>query len=237
MENYPTGVIRIRGIMGWCHILHDQDTCILLDTGMAGEPAFVERALRKIGRSWKDVDGILLTHGHLDHGGNLARFQELSGAPVYGHRMEQLHLDGKYPYEGKAVWCGRLERWGSALFRYRPGVITDFIQDGQVLPFWGGLKVVHTPGHTAGHCAFYNESQDVLFSGDLFASYFFNTHFPPAILNSCPDLLPSSFLKVVALDPKWIVPNHHDFADGPLHKRRFLHLCSKLGILPDKIAA
>jgi hypothetical protein len=47
--------------------------------------------------------------------------------------------------------------------------------------------VIHLPGHTAGHCGFYSDRHELLFSGDMFASYFFNVHKPPAILNSVPE--------------------------------------------------
>ena len=54
-----------------------------------------------------------------------------------------------------------------------------------------GLRVVHLPGHTLGHCGFYSRAHDLLFSGDLFASYFFNVHLPTRILNSAPELIPA----------------------------------------------
>ena len=56
----------------------------------------------------------------------------------------------------------------------QPAIIDVPIADGDELPFWGGLRVVHLPGHTLGHCGFYSKAHDLLFSGDLFASYFFN---------------------------------------------------------------
>ena len=80
--------------------------------------------------------------------------------------------------------------------------------------------MIHLPGHTAGHCGFYNAKHDLLFSGDLFASYLFNVHRPPAILNSHPELMAASAEKVRRLNPKLIVPQHYDVLDGILHRRR-----------------
>jgi hypothetical protein len=60
-----------------------------------------------------------------------------------------------------------------------------------------------------------------LFCGDLFASYFFNTHLPPPILNSRPELIPESLEKTRQLNPRLMVPQHYDFLDGLLHRRRF----------------
>lgn len=221
-RNVPPGVFTLRGVMGVCHLLVDErGDAVLLDTGMIGERTQIRWLLSRLGLGPESIKAILLTHGHLDHGGNLAWAQRFCGAPVYGHAAEQAHLDGTYPFRGCAVWCGRLERMGYAMFNYRPGRITHTISDGDELPFWGGLRVVHLPGHTEGHCGFYSVRHDLLFSGDLFASYFFNVHFPPPILNARPDLIVGSVRKVIALDPRLIVPQHYDVLDGELHRRRF----------------
>jgi glyoxylase-like metal-dependent hydrolase (beta-lactamase superfamily II) len=213
--------------MGVCHLLVDGDEAWMLDTGMVGEPALIRRRMRQLGLGPKSIRGILLTHGHLDHAGNLAWLKEWTGAPVYGHPAEQLHVDGRYPYQGIARWCGRLEAMGRWAFRYRAAAIDGFIGEADELPFWGGLRVMHLPGHTEGHCGFYSARHDLLFSGDLFASYFFKTHLPPPILNTRPELIPASLRRALELDPRWILPNHYDVCDGALHKRRFVELCRK----------
>lgn len=224
----PPGVFTVRGLMGVCHLLVDErGEAVLLDTGMYGERTQIRWLLRRLGLEPGDIKAIILTHGHLDHGGNAAWAQRFTGAPLYAHPAEQAHLDGTYPYRGVARWCGRLERAGYAVFNYQPARIDRPIADGEVLPFWGGLRVVHLPGHTEGHCGFYSERHDLLFSGDLFASYFFNVHFPPPILNSCPHLLLGSVRRVLALDPRWIVPQHYDVLDGELHRQRFQRLCAR----------
>jgi glyoxylase-like metal-dependent hydrolase (beta-lactamase superfamily II) len=121
-----------------------------------------------------------------------------------------------------------LERAGRALFRNGKPVAIDVpIADGDELPFWGGLRVAHLPGHTLGHCGFYSQRHDLLFSGDLFASYFFNVHLPPPILNSAPELIPESLEKARRLGPRLMVPQHYDVLDGALHRRRFDAIMAK----------
>lgn len=210
--------------MSCCHLLEDGDASVMIDTGLAGEPVIIRRLVRKLGLKPDSIKAILLTHGHLDHAGNLAWLKEWTGARVLAHAEEVRHVAGNYPYTGVARWCGRLEAAGRWLTRYRPGTIDEFLTDGQVLPFWGGLRVVHLPGHSAGHCGFFSERHNLLFSGDMFASYFFNIHKPPAILNSVPELFPSSVEKIRRLAPRRIVPNHYDVLDGDLHRRRFCRL-------------
>lgn len=206
--------------MGCCHLLADGDSSVMIDTGMVGEPFLIRRLVRRLGLRSESIKAILLTHGHLDHAGNLAWLKAWSGARVFAHTAEQAHVAGAYQYTGKAKWCGRLEAAGRFLFRYQPAKIDEFIADGQELPFWGGLRVIHLPGHTLGHCGFYSARHELLFSGDLFASYCFNVHRPPAILNSHPELMAASAAKARALNPKLIVPQHFDILDGVLHRRR-----------------
>jgi len=224
MQNCPPKLHVIRGLMGCCFLLENGDESVMIDTGLFGEPLFIRRLVRRLGLQPYSIKGILLTHGHLDHAGNLARLKQWTGASVFAHAAEQEHINGTYPYQGVNRWCGRLEAAGRKLFRYRPALIDVFLSDGQQLPFWGGLQVLHLPGHTPGHCGFFSRRHNLLFSGDMFASYFFNTHRPPPILNSAPEQLPASAEKIRRLQPRWIVPCHFDVLNGGLHRRRFAKL-------------
>jgi glyoxylase-like metal-dependent hydrolase (beta-lactamase superfamily II) len=227
-KNVPPGIYPIRGPMALVHLLVEDGRAWLIDTGLFGEPWRLERLLRRLGLAPGAIEGILLTHGHLDHAGNLARMKAWTGAPVYAHPAEQPHIDGTYPYQGTARWCGRLEAMGRALLPYRTATIDVPLSDGDELPFWGGLRVVHLPGHSVGHCGFWSERHRLLFSADLFASYLGFVHLPPPILNSQPELIPGSLEKARRLDPRWMIPNHYDRLDGDLHRRRFDQLCGRV---------
>lgn len=224
MRNVPPNLHRIRGIMGCCFLLADGDKSAMIDTGLFGEPVFIRRLVKKLGLAPQSIKAVLLTHGHLDHAGNLAWLKKWTGAKIYAHPLEQRHIDGTFPYQGVNKWCGRLEAAGRAVFRYQPAKIDEFLSDGAELPFWGGLRTIHLPGHTAGHCGFFSRKFNLLFSGDMFASYFFNTHKPPPILNSLPEQFAASAEKIRRLAPRWIVPNHCDFLNGELQRRRFTRL-------------
>ncbi|HUB67243.1 MAG TPA: MBL fold metallo-hydrolase [Candidatus Methylacidiphilales bacterium] len=122
-----------------------------------------------------------------------------------------------------------MEAVGRAAFRYWPALIDQPLTGGMELPYGGGIEVIHLPGHTDGHCGFYSPRFDLLFSGDLFASYWFSTHSPPVFLNRHPEQIPASLKKVKALFPRLIIPNHYDGLDGEWHRRKFDFLMAKRG--------
>lgn len=75
------------------------NTKILFDAGQTG--AFADNA-EKLGIDLEKVDFAVLSHGHYDHGGGLARFLEINKkAPVYLHRAAfEPHFNGSEKYIG-----------------------------------------------------------------------------------------------------------------------------------------
>ena len=72
------------GLEVW--LLNSPEGLVLIDTGMR-ESAIdrIGAELESIGKSWSDIEKILITHKHGDHIGNLAKAVELSGAEVMSH--------------------------------------------------------------------------------------------------------------------------------------------------------
>jgi len=223
----------IRSFAGSCFLLIDRARreATLIDAGLAGERRQFEEALAAEGLGWQNLKAILLTHGHFDHTGNLFWIKKLTGVPLCAHPLEQEYIDGTHRYRGVGRLCGLGQQFGRALMRYEPVKINEALMPGAELPFWGGLKVLHLPGHTEGHCGFYSQRFDLLFSGDLFASYSFGACLPPFLFNSCPEKLGDSLRAVRHLAPRRLIVNHADRLDGELHRRRFDELVSKSTLL------
>ena len=57
--------------------------------------------------------------------------------------------------------------------RFEPFTPGPLLRDGEVLPVAGGLRVVHTPGHSPGHVSFLHEPTRTLITGDSMFNFGF----------------------------------------------------------------
>ena len=113
------------------------------------------------------VAGILLTHSHFDHISALKELVQCTGALVYIH-----HLD----FDGLG---DNFKNLSSLFGKPLPPMTADILlEDGDEVPCQDQkLRVLHTPGHTAGSICLY--SQGILISGDtLFENSYGRTDFP-----------------------------------------------------------
>lgn len=163
------GVWRIRllgdYVNGFC-FRDDDGQVTLLDMGVARSGPTVLRALEEIGSGPGDVTRLLLTHCHPDHAGGAAHVSERTGRPVDVHEGDAAYVrDGTQPPNDTSTLLGRLMR---RLPDPRlPGVtVGEELRDGQLLDVAGGLRVIHTPGHSPGHASYLHEPTGVLVTGD-----------------------------------------------------------------------
>lgn len=87
-----------------------------------------------------EPQGILLTHHHYDHTGAVKKLRAMRECPVYMHRAD--------------------------MDRYK-GTVDRPLEDGDVILLEGeDIRVIHTPGHTAGGVCFFSEKSKLAFTGD-----------------------------------------------------------------------
>lgn len=222
---YPD-LLQVRTAMVNFHVLRDPSGLYLLDAGFAGGRRALHGALRQAGWDGLPVRGIIVSHGHLDHILNVGRIAAETGAWIAAPRGDLAHYAGKPVYPGITKVTGWAERVARPVLGFTPFVPDRWIEEGDLLEVWGGLRAVSLPGHTEGHTGFYGERHGLLFCSDLFASFRGFTHLPPRIFNSQPELLPSSIAKALSLDPKGVIPNHADRASPEEHLTRLRKLAA-----------
>lgn len=144
----------------------DDGQVTLVDCGYFTAPRRILAALRFIGSDPSDVTRILLTHAHGDHAGGLARLRRVTGAAVAVHGLEAGNVrSGRPPAVERLTLFARLVKLlpGDT---WTPSEVDEELTDGQVVDVAGGIRVVHTPGHTPGHVALLHQGTGVLLTGD-----------------------------------------------------------------------
>lgn len=205
-------VIQIRGSMSNFYLLIDSPHWWLIDSGFVGDLHQLNKTISELGLEWCGLRAILMTHGHLDHAYNLSGIQRLSEAPIVAHIGDKENFLGKYPYKGLSKVCGGLELTGRALFGYTPCEPDRYINDGHIIDCLGGLKAIHTPGHTKGHLSYLMTESRLLFSGDLVVNYKWRVTKPFPWLNIDEAALSQSIKKILDQNPTGILANHCDEA-------------------------
>ncbi len=143
------------------------ETLTLVDSGLPWRPRGILNYIRSIGRRPDELKHILVTHSHPDHTGMTSALAKATGAAVVVHRSDTVRLPDNRLALGYAGLLGRVA--SPIPFFSRVGVNT-LVEDGDTLPLHGGIRVIHTPGHTRGSVCFLLEENKILFSGDTIFS-------------------------------------------------------------------
>lgn len=142
----------------------DDGQVTLVDAGTKGAPRRIVEGLEHLGSAPSEVTRIIATHAHSDHIGGLSALRGRTSAAVAVHERDAAYVrEGKGPVLDRTTLGGRLFRRGPGS---TPTHVEEELTDGQVVDVGGGLRVVHTPGHTPGHVALLHEPSRVLITGD-----------------------------------------------------------------------
>lgn len=136
----------------------------------------VARILHAAETAGVTLEKILVTHGHIDHAGAVAELADRLSLPIEGpHSEDKFWIDGM-PQQSKMfgfpdVRAFTPDRWlGQG----------DKVSFGKV-----ELEVLHCPGHTPGHVAFFHAPSRLVLVGDvLFQGSIGRTDFPKGDFNT-----------------------------------------------------
>lgn len=209
MQLIVPGLYFVTGLpAGRVYVIEDPDGLTLIDASLPPAVGPILTQVQGLGRAARDVKRILITHGHPDHVGDLARLKRATGAQIAASAIDQPVIEGRAPIARPPLEKLR----GPLKFRLPrtvlPAAAVDLpLQGGETLPVFGGLQVIPAPGHSPGHVAYWQPERRVLFCGDVL----FNAprlSLPPGFLTADMDENRRSARKLVDLQPAVVCFGH-----------------------------
>jgi len=156
------------------HLLMGDEGCVLVDAGLPGSEAKVEKVLNKYGYTFKDVKLIVVTHAHVDHAGNALTLRELTKAPIVAHVDDAKYFSRDVPMTFCPTgWFGRLFLKTKLMYEpyksFVPDILLSRDETFDIRPYGISGTINHTPGHTEGSISVELSTKDTMV-GDLISS-------------------------------------------------------------------
>ncbi|MBS1957987.1 MAG: MBL fold metallo-hydrolase [Bdellovibrionales bacterium] len=132
----------------------------------------LQAAVAEAGLKATDVDGLCVTHVHLDHAGGAGLFlKEFPSAKLYAHPRA-----AKHAIDPSRLVASATQVYGQAFMDKLYGKILPCpvervvaLEDGQEIDWMGGkLETKHTRGHANHHLCVFEPETRTLFTGDSF---------------------------------------------------------------------
>ncbi|MBD0291437.1 MAG: MBL fold metallo-hydrolase [Thermoleophilia bacterium] len=180
-KNAAEGVHVVEDAFTNWFLLEDGGALTVVDTGHPRSWRSLQRALTALGRSPADVAAVVLTHAHFDHMGFAARAHRELGVPVWAHERERElvrrpwsyeHERSRLRYAANPRFVAAFAAMGAAGALWVRGLddVRTFGDEGE-LDVPGRPRIVFTPGHTHGHCAFHLPDRGAVIAGDAVVTF------------------------------------------------------------------
>ncbi|RMH03816.1 MAG: MBL fold metallo-hydrolase [Aquificota bacterium] len=144
----PVGLLSVN-----CSIIVDEESKKALVVDPGGD---AERLIKEL--EGYQLVGIVATHGHIDHVGQVKTLRERFNVPFYMHPADRFLINDP-------IWPGFERQIGANLPCPEPDI--ELYDQMEIALGENTIKVFHTPGHTPGLCCLYLPKEEVLIAGDL----------------------------------------------------------------------
>ena len=186
-----------------CYLLCGRERVLLIDTGLG-----VSNIKIVVDNLTNLPVMVATTHVHWDHIGGHRYFDNIAV-----HELEKGWISGHFPLSLQAVKnsltkfpCDFPIDFNIDDYHIFQGEPQRVLHDGDLLDLGGRqIQVVHTPGHSPGHCCIYESERGYLFSGDLIYKGCLYAFYP----TTDPRLFYNSVKRVRKLKIARILPSHH----------------------------
>lgn len=186
-----------------CYLLLGKGKACLIDTGLG--VANIKKVIDKI-TSLPIL--VVTTHAHWDHIGGHRYFDEFAV-----HEEELKWIKDEFPLPLSVVKqnllngnCEFPNSFTIEEYKIFSGMPKMILDDGDEIDLGKRtIKVLHTPGHSPGHCCFYEVEKGYLYSGDLIYKGCLDMFYP----TTNPKLFVQSVSKIAELDISRILPGHY----------------------------
>ncbi|MBD3226793.1 MAG: MBL fold metallo-hydrolase [Candidatus Lokiarchaeota archaeon] len=140
-----------------------ENSNVLIDAGIG------KREIRKISKKY-DIDTVLISHCHEDH--ILCLKYILENTKVYIHVLDKEGVE-------RIGYLQRIYGLGDSKYNdlfnsfmlslgYKEIKVRNVLKGGEIFDLGDvKVKVIHTPGHSAGHCCFLIEPYNIIFLADI----------------------------------------------------------------------
>jgi glyoxylase-like metal-dependent hydrolase (beta-lactamase superfamily II) len=193
---------------------------------LAGD-VLIDAATRRAGRrilsqiEGRAVTAHALTHAHPDHQGASKEVCDALGIPLWCHDKDADAMErGTIPQTQPDHPINRLI---ARFWLGPPYPVARRLEEGDEV---AGFTVLHVPGHSAGHVAYWRESDRTLIVGDVIENLSTNTglpglHEPASIFTPDPKRNRESVRRLVALEPELVCFGHGKPLRDPDKLRRW----------------
>jgi glyoxylase-like metal-dependent hydrolase (beta-lactamase superfamily II) len=158
-----------------CYLVSVGEKTMMIDAGFPGQENKIEKAIKANNIRFEDIQYLILTHGHYDHIGSAAYFQEKFGTRIVIHEADVPLIDDNHAQTMQAgSMVGRLIIGASKMSAKKklpkPLRIGITIKETQENALGFGEMIHFLPGHTRGSIGISFPTGE-FFAGDLFMNF------------------------------------------------------------------